>query len=614
MANDTISQVHIGESNYDICDVKSREDVKDLQIYIDEEMYSASEVDDLLSTKVDEADFVNESTGKEDGVEIVLPQGTPTSPIVLSEINDSEEMKHSTVHTSSNHYINTKLDALTNSLAGKLSIQFIDELPSNPERNTQYYMRTETPGIWAIYISDNTGTMRAAGTTELDMGGYVHNTTKVAGVELSADVSAQQIEDATKSISSVFTNKTIDANDNTISNINTTNMASSAIATSIGETPVDTKLTTEKCLFDYAVPKTDSANQIYGSSNNYALSTSISASSTNIQIPTAKTIYDYTIPKSEEANKIYGTSNNYPLVTSIGSDSTDIQIATAKSIYDYVVPKTNTANQIYGSSNNYALTTAVGNSSTDTQVPTAKSIYSYAVPKTSEANKLYGTNSSGAVSNYDRATTISTTPSDIQIPTAKAVSSYAVPKTTGTNKIYGTNSSGANYNYTLTHSYTSNGTSNIVSQKALYDAYNDLITRLKTCSKLVGIFNRTTALSTTGAAWKNINLTGSNDTNSNYCDLNNNGIMIRKAGIYKFTVTVRLADQEGTIDWSVGMTGHDDDLNGGIWMNSSTRHKLNAVFVEYYGANTRVFPRILVTNIFPNLTGCNVVVECMKES
>ena len=147
MANDTISQVHIGESNYDICDVKNREDVKDLQTYIDEEMYSASEVDDLLSTKVDEADFVDEPTGKEDGIEIVLPQGTPTSPIVLSEIDDSDELKHSTVHTSSNHYINTKLEALNNSLAGKMSIQFVDELPASPDRNTQYYVETETTGV-----------------------------------------------------------------------------------------------------------------------------------------------------------------------------------------------------------------------------------------------------------------------------------------------------------------------------------------------------------------------------------------------------------------------------------------------------------------------------------
>lgn len=192
--------------------------------------------------------------------------------------------------------------------------------------------------------------MRAAGTTELDMDSYVRSTTKVAGVKLEADISAQQIEDATKSLSATLTNKSIDASDNTISNIATPNMASSAIATSISSSPVDTKLATEKSIYDYAVPKVSTASQVYGSSSNYTLATSISNASTAAQIPTAKSIYDYAVPKTSTANQIYGSSANYTLSTAIGSGSTAAQIPTAKSIYDYAVAQTSDANKIYGTS------------------------------------------------------------------------------------------------------------------------------------------------------------------------------------------------------------------------------------------------------------------------
>ena len=115
-------------------------------------------VGDLTGTDlglVNEDDFVTTPTGKTDGIEIVTPVGTPTSPIVLSEIDDSAAMKYSTVHTSSNDYINHKLDAINESLVGKLSIQFVAALPASPTRNTQYYVETADEGVWDIYVVDD---------------------------------------------------------------------------------------------------------------------------------------------------------------------------------------------------------------------------------------------------------------------------------------------------------------------------------------------------------------------------------------------------------------------------------------------------------------------------
>jgi len=303
-------------------------------------------------------DFVTTESGKTEGIEIVLPAGTPSSPIVLSEINDDEEMRYSSVHTSSNQYINNQLDALNDALAGKLNLLFVEELPEHPTRNTQYYVETDTEGTFDIWIVDSVGEMHNAGTTEIDMDGLVRDTRKIAGLKLDADITAAQLADALKDASVQLTNKIISADDNTIIDIATDNLKSTALATSIDSSaPLDTKLTTEKAVVDYAVKKSTLGPYVYGTASggaamNYLVKLSIDVSATSATVPTAKAVYDYSVPKTTGANVVYGTSStgtaqNLDRVTSISSSSTNDQIPTAKSVFNFAVAKTTTADRVY---------------------------------------------------------------------------------------------------------------------------------------------------------------------------------------------------------------------------------------------------------------------------
>lgn len=304
-------------------------------------------------------DFVTTESGKTEGIEIVLPAGTPSSPIVLSEIDDTEEMRYSGVHTSSNQYINNQIDALNDALAGKLNLLFVEELPEHPTRNTQYYVETDTEGTFDIWIVDSVGEMHNAGTTEIDMDGLVRDSRRIAGLRLDADITAAQLADALKDASVQLSNKIISADDNTIIDIATDNLKSTALSTAIDSSaPLDTKLTTEKAVVDYAVKKSTLGPYVYGTASggaamNYLVKLSIDVAATSSTVPTAKAVYDYSVPKTTGANVVYGTSStgtaqNLDRVTSISSSSTNDQIPTAKAVYNFAVPQTNTGNRIYG--------------------------------------------------------------------------------------------------------------------------------------------------------------------------------------------------------------------------------------------------------------------------
>ena len=286
-------------------------------------------------------DFVTTPTGKTDGIEFVLGEGTPSAPAVITEINDSAEMKYSTVHTSSNHYINAMFDAINNSIASKLNMLIVEELPDPVTRNTMYYVETSTAGVYDIVLVDAVGTQASMGTTALDLSGVVRETRTVAGIALDADISAAQIANATKGEAATLTNKSIDADNNSITDLTTANMKGTALATSIGGTPTNSKLVTEKAVSDYAVAKTIGVNKVYGTGSSGA---ALEYTVTNTYTSTAN---DQLLSRAG-ANNMYRTLKNCE-----NHESQDVAITMTALENDFAYSRKNYARRI--ANNVYAI-------------------------------------------------------------------------------------------------------------------------------------------------------------------------------------------------------------------------------------------------------------------
>ena len=115
--------------------------------------------------------------------------------------------------------------------------------------------------------------------------------------------------------SATLTNKTIDADLNTIADLTTSNLKSGVLQTSIGSGSTDTQIPTSKSVYNYAVPKTSDALKVYGtnSSNaqfNYSLLTSITSSAADTQIPSGRAVYNFAVPQTNTGNRIYGTNSS----------------------------------------------------------------------------------------------------------------------------------------------------------------------------------------------------------------------------------------------------------------------------------------------------------------
>jgi hypothetical protein len=237
------------------------------------------------------------------------------------------------------------------------------------------------------------------------------------------------------------------------------------------------------------------------------------------------------------------------------------------------------------------LKTAVSSSLTNTDIASGKAVYDYAVPKTTSASKVYGTNGSGDAYNFDRATSVSSSSTDAQFPTAKAVYSYSVPKTSDSNRVYGSST-----NYTVTDTYTSTASNQLLTRAGAYNLYNNVFLG-QYCCVFCGNVTRNSTQSVNSNTWTAISLTGSDVYRTGLISLASNGVKILKAGTYRFEFVIRLADTaSATRHWcvSAGTSSAFDDSGGGQWLYTYFRHKAEASHLRYCAANEVIKPYVYI--------------------
>lgn len=110
-----------------------------------------------------DSEFINP---KSKGIDIVLNTGTSDNPNI---INDDPAYKYANNKTSSNNYINTRLETIERKADAKTLTKFVDALPANPDINTEYYVETSTPNVYNRYFVDSIGTVKEIGNTEMDV-------------------------------------------------------------------------------------------------------------------------------------------------------------------------------------------------------------------------------------------------------------------------------------------------------------------------------------------------------------------------------------------------------------------------------------------------------------
>lgn len=189
---------------------------------------------------ISERDFVTEFSGKTDGIEIVLPQGTPSSPIEISEIDDSDELKYSNRHTSSNYHINMTFDELRRLIEGKIQMRVVSELPEHPTQNS-IYLVGPVEGSYTKYIVDSLGQVYNVGSDDVDLDDYVKKTIKIGSNTLENDVTVSELLDDIRAA------KKIDLS----------YFKENTALTEMPETPTDTTVLTSKAVKDTLDNKQD---------------------------------------------------------------------------------------------------------------------------------------------------------------------------------------------------------------------------------------------------------------------------------------------------------------------------------------------------------------------
>ena len=129
------------------------------------------------------------------------------------------------------------------------------------ESNTYYFVGNDNDG-YILYYYDADFKEAIIGDFEIDFSQYVLKETTIGSYTLENNITAQNIQDDIKDLTTTLTNKTIDADDNTVENIEVDNFKTGVVKTAMPASPADTELLSAKAIDEAKQDKLTAGEEI----------------------------------------------------------------------------------------------------------------------------------------------------------------------------------------------------------------------------------------------------------------------------------------------------------------------------------------------------------------
>ena len=222
-------------------------------------------------------------------------EGGEVVPVLwfISCAKDEEIVEGQTYYTISLFGPTTKSTVMNNYVKAKIQV----------ENNTYYFVGNDDDG-YILYYYDADFKEAIIGNFEIDFSQYAVKETTIGSYTLENDITAQNIQDDIKDLTAEFTNKTLDADDNIIKNIETANFKSGVVKTSMPETPVDTELLSAKAIDEAKQDKFSEGTAISEIEDETTIS-SVDLENNEVAEATAKAMFEYIAKKIYPVGAIY---------------------------------------------------------------------------------------------------------------------------------------------------------------------------------------------------------------------------------------------------------------------------------------------------------------------